>query len=158
MARPDDISTVVGLFRVSTEVQEREGYSLQAQQTAYARDCRAFGWRSLATFEGHETGSSLADRKTIHELVSLVRERRPDAVWVIEQSRLTRGDELDVAVLLRDLRESSTRVVTERGNVLDPADLEGAFTFRLTADPCRGNSTRVCSRLVLQRPDKGRKY
>ena len=133
MVSPNEISTVVGLFRVSTEIQEREGYSLQAQQTAYDRDCRAFNWRSLAMFEGHETGSSLADRKTIHELISLIRKRRPDAVWVIEQSRLTRGDELDVALLLRDLRETSTKVVTERGNVIDPADLEGAFTFRLKA-------------------------
>lgn len=133
MTRPDDISTVVGLFRVSTEIQEREGYSLQAQKTAYARDCRTFGWRSLAIFEGYETGSSLSDRKTIHELISLIRQDHPDAVWVIEQSRLTRGDELDVAILLRDLRESMTKVVTERGNVIDPANLEGAFTFRLKA-------------------------
>lgn len=133
MVRPDEISTVVGLFRVSTEIQEREGYSLQAQQTAYARDCRAYDWRSFATFEGYESGSALSQRKTIHELISLVRERHPDAVWVIEQSRLTRGDELDVAVLLRDLRENGTKVVTERGNVIDPADLEGAFTFRLKA-------------------------
>ncbi len=133
MVRPDDISTVVGLFRVSTETQEREGYSLQAQQQAFTRDCRAFKWRSLTTFEGYESGSSLSQRKIIHDLIALVRKRQPDAVWVIEQSRLTRGDELDVAMLLRELRELSTKVVTERGNVIDPADLEGAFVFRLKA-------------------------
>lgn len=127
MAKAEDIQTVVGLFRVSTEVQEREGYSLQAQERAFARDCRAYGWRSLATFEGQETGSALTQRQTIHDLIAFIHTNRPDAIWVIEQSRLTRGDELDVAILLRELRETGTKVVTERGNVIDPADLEGAF-------------------------------
>ena len=131
--RASDISTVVGLFRVSTEIQQKEGYSLAAQQKAYERDCRHFGWRSRGTFEGQETGSSLQQRRTIHELIAYLRERKPDAVWVIEQSRLTRGDELDVAILLRELRETGTKVVVERGSVLDPCDLEGAFMFRLKA-------------------------
>lgn len=131
--RADSISTVVGLFRVSTEAQEKEGYSLAAQQVAYQRDCRRFSWRSLGTFEGQESGSSLAQRHTIHELIAFLREKKPEAVWVIEQSRLTRGDELDVALLLRELRETGTKVVVERGSVIDPQDLEGAFMFRLKA-------------------------
>lgn len=129
----ESISTVVGLFRVSTEAQEKEGYSLAAQQAAYQRDCRRCGWRSLGTFEGQESGSSLQQRHTIHELIAFVRDRKPDAVWVIEQSRLTRGDELDVAILIRELRETGTKVVVERGSVIDPQDLEGAFMFRLKA-------------------------
>lgn len=133
MSRPEDISTVVGLFRVSTESQEKDGYSLQAQQTAYDRDCRTFKWRSLDTFKGQETGSALASRETIHELIGFLRSQRPDAIWVIEQSRLTRGDELDVAVLLRELRENNTKIVLERGTVVDPTDLEGGFSFRLKA-------------------------
>ncbi|MDM8004611.1 MAG: recombinase family protein [Phycisphaerae bacterium] len=131
--RPQDISTIVGLLRVSTEAQEKEGYSLAAQQTAYERDCRTFGWRSLDTFEGQETGSALSQRQIIHDLIACIRNHRPDAVWVIEQSRLTRGDELDVAVLLRELRESGAKVVLERGTIIDPTDLEGAFMFRLKA-------------------------
>ena len=131
--RAESISTVVGLFRVSTEAQEKEGYSLAAQQTAYQRDCRAFGWQSLTTFKGQESGSSLDLRRTIHELIAYLRARQPDAVWVIEQSRLTRGDELDVALLIRELRETGTKVVIERGSVIDPSDLEGAFLFRLKA-------------------------
>jgi site-specific DNA recombinase len=133
MPRPEDIQTAVGLFRVSTEAQRDEGYSLQAQQAAYERDCRTYGWRSLAVYEGQETGSALIHRRTVHALINCLRDRRPDAVWVIEQSRLTRGDELDVALLLRELRENGTRVVTERGHVVDPGDLEGAFHFRLKA-------------------------
>lgn len=132
-ARADSISTVVGLFRVSTEAQEKEGYSLGAQQAAYQRDCRCFGWRSLGAFEGQESGSSLQQRHVIHELMAFVQDRKPDAVWVIEQSRLTRGDELDVAILIRELRETGTKVVVERGSVIDPQDLEGAFMFRLKA-------------------------
>ena len=129
----ESISTVVGLFRVSTEAQEKEGYSLAAQQTAYQRDCRAFGWQSLTTFQGQESGSSLDLRRTIHELIEYLRAHQPDAIWVIEQSRLTRGDELDVALLIRELRETGTKVVIERGSVIDPSDLEGAFLFRLKA-------------------------
>ena len=52
-------------------------------------------------------------------------------------------------MLLRELRETSTKVVTERGNVIDPADLEGAFMFRLKAlMDRRGNRHRYWQRVI----------
>lgn len=153
----ETISTVVALFRVSTEAQEKTGYSLQAQQTAYERDCHRFGWRSLGVFEGQESGSSLSLRRTIHELIEFLRTRRPDAVWVIEQSRLTRGDELDVALLLRELREHGARVVIERGTVIDPTDLEGAFMFRLKALMDRREWELITARNKRGKDEKAKK-
>lgn len=81
--KTEDISTIVGLFRVSTEAQEREGYSLSAQQTAYDRDCRSFGWRSLGVFEGQETGSALSQRQIVMTVIAPTRwaQRSSNAVW-----------------------------------------------------------------------------
>ena len=157
MTKPDDISTVIGLFRVSTEAQEREGYSLQAQERAYERDCRTFGWRSLQVFQGQETGSALDQRQIIHELIAFVRENRPDAVWIIEQSRLTRGDDLDVALQLRELRETGTKVVTERGHVVDPTDIEGDFAFRMKALIDRREWQIIAARSRRAKDEKARR-
>ena len=84
MATPNDIKTVVALFRVSTEEQEQEGNSLEAQKRMYKWDCQSFNWKSLATFSGQETGTALGCRRIIHEVISALREHRPDALWVRE--------------------------------------------------------------------------
>ncbi len=131
--QPTDIKTVIALFRVSTEDQATEGNSLEAQHRMFEMDCEAFKWKSLATYSGHETGTSLDARRIINDVLDAIRQHRPDAFWVREQSRLTRGDQLDVAYLLRELRESGTCVVTERGHVIDLDDIEGEFVFSLKA-------------------------
>ena len=70
MATPNDIKTVIGLFRVSTEEQEQEGNSLEAQKRMFTWDCRSFRWKSLATYSGQETGASLDSRRIIHEVIA----------------------------------------------------------------------------------------
>ena len=157
MASPSDIKTVVGLFRVSTEEQEQEGNSLDAQRRMYTLDCRSFRWRSLATFSGQETGTSLDSRRIIHDVMATLREHRPDALWVREQSRLTRGDQLDVAILLRELREHNVRVVTERGHVLDLNDVEGEFLFGMKALIDRREFQVIRRRSMLGKDEKARR-
>lgn len=157
MATPNDIKTVVGLFRVSTEEQEQEGNSLEAQKRMYTWDCRSFGWKSLATFSGQESGTALDSRKIIHEVMATLREHHPDALWVREQSRLTRGDQLDVAVLLRELRENGILVVTERGHVLDLNDIEGEFLFGLKALIDRREFQVIRRRSILGKDEKARR-
>ena len=94
MSTPRDVKTVIGLFRVSTEEQEQEGNSLEAQERMFKWDCRSFGWKSLGIFSGQETGTALDARATIHEVIAALRQHHPDALWVREQSRLTRGDHI----------------------------------------------------------------
>ena len=69
MPTPHDIKTVIGLFRVSTEEQEQEGNSLAAQLRMYEQDCQSYGWSSLDTFSGQETGTALDSRRIVHVLV-----------------------------------------------------------------------------------------
>ena len=157
MATPNDVKTVVGLFRVSTEDQEQEGNSLDAQKRMYQWGCRTFGWKSLATFSGQETGTALSSRQIIHEVMAALREHRPDALWVREQSRLTRGDQLDVAMLLRELREKAILVVTERGHVLDLNDVEGEFLFGLKAMIDRRESQVIRRPSILGKDEKARR-
>ena len=157
MAAPDDIKTVIGLFRVSTEEQEQEGNSLEAQKRMYDWDCPSFKWKSLGVFSGQETGTALSSRKIIYDVMDALREHRPDALWVREQSRLTRGDQLDVAVLLRELRENSILVVTERGHVLDLTDVEGEFLFGLKALIDRGEFQVIRRRSILGKDEKARR-
>lgn len=66
---------------------------------------------------------------------------------------MTRGDELDVALLLRELRETQTKVVIESGSVIDPSDLETAFLFPVPAQTADGPSgMEVWSLTVPARP------
>ena len=157
MPNPTEIKTAVGLFRVSTEEQEQEGNSLEAQRRMYEWDCRSFKWKSVATFSGQETGSALDSRRIIHEVITALREHSPDALWVREQSRLTRGDRLDVAILLRELSENNVLVVTERGNVLDLNDIEGEFVFGLKALIDRRELQVIRRRSMLGKDEKARR-
>lgn len=157
MKSTNDIKTVIGLFRVSTEEQELEGNSLDAQERLYKRDCENEGWASLRTFRGQETGRALESRIIIHDVMSAIHELAPDALWLREQSRLTRGDQLDVAILLRELRESRTKVVTEGGHILDLTDIEGEFVFGLKALIDRREYQVIRRRIMLGKDEKARR-
>lgn len=155
--KASDIHSVIGLFRVSTEEQELEGNSLDAQERIFQRDCDSFGWRPVHTFRGQESGRDLDSRHIIHEVLAAIRDLKPDALWVREQSRLTRGDQLDVAILLRELRESCTRVVTEGGHILDLQDVEGEFVFGLKALIDRRELQVIKRRITLGKDEKARR-
>src|SRR5690348_7577463 len=103
---------VVALFRVSTERQETEGASLDAQQRTFRDLALKNGWTTVAEFRGCESATQAAtDRRVLQQVLGCIRERPVDAIYVHEQSRLTRGDELEVALLMRELRERRLKIV-----------------------------------------------
>jgi hypothetical protein len=91
---------------VSTQAQENEGASLAAQERRYRELAALSGWVTVAELKGQESATKAAgERLVLQRLLSLLRLEPVDAIWVYEQSRLTRADELEVALLKRELRE-----------------------------------------------------
>src|SRR5690606_29510194 len=118
---------VIALFRVSTEAQSAEGSSLDSQQRIYRELATRSGWTTLAEFRGVESGAlAVQDRAVLQQVLAAVRDLRADAVYVHEQSRLTRGDELEVALLLRELRERQMRVIVQ-GAIRDLGSIDDRF-------------------------------
>lgn len=105
---------VIAMFRVSTERQENEGASLDAQQRRYRELAEAHGWTTVAEFRGQESAAKAAsERAVLQRVLACVQEEHPEALWVYEQSRLSRGDELEVAMLHRELRERGVRLIVQ---------------------------------------------
>jgi DNA invertase Pin-like site-specific DNA recombinase len=103
---------VIPLFRVSTERQASEGASLDAQERKYFELQAHNAWETVEVFRGSESAAKESrERLLFQEVLAAVRRHKPDAIYVHEQSRLTRGDELDVALLLRELRERGVKVI-----------------------------------------------
>jgi DNA invertase Pin-like site-specific DNA recombinase len=102
---------VVALYRVSTDRQEERGASLDAQRRRYHELAERHGWQTVAEFRGTESATAAArERHVLQQVLDAIRAGGADAVWCIEQSRLTRGDELEVALLMRELREREIAV------------------------------------------------
>ncbi len=151
---------VVALFRVSTEKQAAEGASLDAQQRIFREYVARNGWTVVEEFRGCESATQAAsDRRVLQQVLAAVREHRPDALYVHEQSRLTRGDQLDVGILVRELRESRVKVIVN-GSVRDMESIEDRFMFGIQSLVDRTEADRIKERLMRgkrQRAIQGRK-
>lgn len=145
---------VVGLFRVSTEKQAEHGASLEAQEQTYLAMAEQQGWRTVATFKGAEsaTGAS-SDRRVLQQVLACIRERDVDAIWVYEQSRLTRGDQLEVAYLTRELEERGVKVIIN-GTVRDLASIDEGFMFGIQSLVDRTEGRRIKERMSRGRRQK----
>jgi DNA invertase Pin-like site-specific DNA recombinase len=145
---------VVALYRVSTEKQENDGASLAAQQRRYRELAAAAGWETVAEFRGQESATRAAgERLVLQQVLETVRAGDVDALWVYEQSRLTRADELEVALLKRELRERHVAVLV--GSALhDLADVSGALAFDIQAVVDRAESERFKERVARGRREK----
>jgi site-specific DNA recombinase len=138
---------VVGLFRVSTEKQEEQGSSLESQAREYRERAARNGWTTVAEFKGSESASGAAsDRQVLQRLLACLRDNDVDAVWVIEQSRLTRGDELEVALLMRELRERRVKIII-RDSTRDPASIDEGFMLGIQSLVDRTESLRIKERM-----------
>lgn len=145
---------VVALYRVSTEKQENEGASLAAQQRRFREMAAASGWTTVAEFRGQESAAKAAsERVVLQQLLACVRAESVDAVWVYEQSRLTRGDELDVAQLLRELRERGVRIIV-LGTVLDLEDPDDTMRLGFSSIMDRREWQRLKERAARGRREK----
>lgn len=147
---------VVALFRVSTERQANEGASLDAQQRAYRDMATRNGWTTVAEFRGCESATQAAtDRRVLQQVLACIRENPVDAVYVHEQSRLTRGDELEVALLLRELRERRLKIIVG-GVVRDLASIDERFMVGIQSLVDRAESERIKERLTRGKRERAR--
>lgn len=137
---------VVAMFRVSTEKQANEGASLDAQERQYHELALRHGWDTLATFRGCESATQASrERAVLQEVLACIRKLEPDAIYVHEQSRLTRGDELEVAGLLRELRERKLKILLG-GVVRDLSSLDERFMVGIQSLVDRAEAERIKER------------
>lgn len=145
---------VVALFRVSTERQASEGASLEAQERIYRDHAAKNGWTTVAEFKGCESATQASsDRHVLQNVLACLREKECDAVYVHEQSRLTRGDELECAFLMRELRERKIKVIVN-GLVRDPSSIDDGFMLAIQSLVDRTESLRIKERLTRGKRQK----
>jgi len=145
---------VVALYRVSSEKQANEGASLDAQQRRYRELAAARGWETVAEFRGAESASKdRRERKMLRRVLDTFDAELVDALWVYEQSRLSRGDGLEVEMLLRDLRERgiSLYIGDERLDLDDPS---ARLTFGIYGTVARYEVERFQERVQRGRGEK----
>jgi len=141
---------------VSTEKQESEGASLDAQQRVYRTMAAKNGWETVAEFRGCESATQAAtDRRVLQQVLACVRENPVDAVYVHEQSRLTRGDELEVAILMRELKEKRLKIIIS-GVVRDLDSIDERFMVGIQSLVDRAESERIKERLTRGKMERAR--
>ena len=147
---------VVGMFRVSTDRQANEGASLAAQERRFTEMAEAQGWQVVATYRGSESATKAAsEREVLQDVLACVRRQRPDALYVHEQSRLTRGDELEVALLMRELRDQGVKVLVA-GVVRELASIDDRFMFGIQSLVDRAEADRIQERVARGRREKAK--
>lgn len=145
---------VVALFRVSTEKQAAEGASLDAQERVYREHAARAGWTTVEEFRGCESATQASsDRHVLQRVLGCLREQECDAVYVHEQSRLSRGDELECALLMRELRERRIKVIVN-GIVRDPSSIDDGFMLGIQSLVDRTESLRIKERLTRGKRQK----
>lgn len=139
---------VIGLFRVSTERQEAQGTSLESQAQAFEQQALRNGWTVAARFRGCESATQASsDRRVLQQVLTCLREQDVQGLWVYEQSRLTRGDELEVALLLRELRERRLKIIVN-GVVRDLDSIDERFMIGIQSLVDRAESERIKERMT----------
>lgn len=147
---------VVALFRVSTERQQNEGASLDAQQRRYRELAASMDWETVEEFRGQESATKAAsEREVLQRVLACIREQPVSALWVYEQSRLTRGDELEVALLTRELREREVRVLVG-ATTYDLAEPSSALSFGIQSVVDRHEAQRFKERVGRGKAEKAR--
>jgi site-specific DNA recombinase len=133
------MSRAVIYTRVSTDKQEANGDSLEAQERDCKADCEQHSAVVVAvesdTFTGHD---SLYDRPGLQRAIALIRSGEADLLVVKRISRMVR-DQADAQVLLRDVGETggALRSVVEGMTFKNTADdklLMGIHAFQAEKD------------------------
>lgn len=147
---------VVALYRVSTERQAEEGASLDAQERKYRELAKAQDWQTVGEFRGCESASqSATERRVLQQVLACIREQEVDAVWVIEQSRLTRGDQLEVALLFRELQERGIKVIVNE-TIRDLASIDERFMLGIQSLVDRAEVERFRERVKRGKRERAR--
>lgn len=147
---------VVAMFRVSTEKQANEGASLDAQQRKFRELAANSGWTTVEEFRGCESAMHAAtERQVLQQVLECIRQEAPDALYVHEQSRLSRGDPLEVALLLRELTERNVKVIVG-GEVRDLSSIDGRFMVGIQSLVDRAEGERIRERSLRGRRERAR--
>lgn len=147
---------VIAMFRVSTERQADEGASLDAQERIFHEMAADRGWVTLRTFRGAESATLAAtERRVLQEVLACIDGESPDALYVHEQSRLTRGDELEVARLLRSLRERHVKIIVG-GVVRDMSSIDERFMVGIQSLVDRAEAERIKERVSRGKRERAR--
>ncbi len=147
---------VIALLRVSTDRQEQHGTSLDAQERIFLELAEQNGWNVQGIFRGCESATQAAtDRRVLQQALAAIRDETPDAIWVIEQSRLTRGDELEVAMLMRELREQNVKIIV-RNTVRDLSSVDEAFMVKIQSAVDAAEAARIKERMGRGRRERAR--
>lgn len=151
---------VVSLFRVSTDRQRTDGASLAAQQARFRELAASNGWTTCAEVSGAESATKPGDeRELLQATLRAIDAHNADALYVHEQSRLSRGDELEWARLMVALRARGCKVIVN-GLIRDPASIDDGFMLRIQAAVDGAESARIrerCDRGKRQRAREGRR-
>ena len=148
---------VAAMFRVSTEAQANEGASLDAQERRFHELAKKHAWHIVATFRGCESATQAAtERQVLQRLLACIRQETVDAIYVHEQSRLTRGDELEVAMLLRELRDSRLKIIVG-GVIRDLSSIDERFMIGIQSLVDRAEAERIKERVMRGKNEKARK-
>lgn len=147
---------VLAMFRVSTETQANEGASLDAQQRRYRELAKSHGWITVAEFKGCESATQASkERRVLQQILTCIQEQEPDAIYVHEQSRLTRGDELEVALLLRELKERGLKIIIN-GVIRDLNSIDERFMVGIQSLVDRTESERIKERHLRGKREKAK--
>lgn len=147
---------VVAMFRVSTLSQAEDGASLDAQERRFHELAKTSGWLSVGEFRGCESATQAAtERHVLQQVMACIREQEPDALYVHEQSRLTRGDELEVALLFRELRERGIKVIVG-GVVRDLSSIDERVMVSIQSVIDRAEAERIKERSRRGKREKAR--
>lgn len=137
---------IVALYRVSTQKQSDEGTSLDAQRQIYHELAAQRGWTTVNEFRGCESATQANnERRVLQDALQCIRENQVDGLWVIEQSRLSRGDDLEVALLMREIKERRIKIIV-RESVRDMASLDERFMLGIQSVVDRAEADRIKER------------
>ena len=147
---------VIALFRVSTETQANEGASLDAQQRRYRELANTQGWITVAEFKGCESATQASkERRVLQKVLKCIQEQNPDALYVHEQSRLTRGDDLEVALLFRELKERGLKIIIN-GVIRELNSIDERFMVGIQSLVDRTESERIKERQLRGKREKAK--
>jgi len=134
--------------RVSTDIQEREGTSLQTQLEACEKYCQERGYELTHDFSEAFSGLAL-ERPRLDELRELVRSEMIDAVICFSLDRLTRNPGHGV-IITEELEKHRVKLETVTEEV-DSSDLGKLISY------IRGFASKLEAEKIRERSIRGRR-
>jgi site-specific DNA recombinase len=147
--RPADGTTTgktVGYFRVSTERQAEEGFSLDTQEETARRYAADHGWELAAVYPEAESGGK-DDRRMLTRLLADAKRGGIKRVLVWKFDRLSRGGVASMSAIVAELRRCGVQVVSVTEQ-LDPDTAVGEVILAVYASAARMEREAISERVA----------